>query len=1306
MCESVFGRFGKSFFSVFAVLSVLVFASSVIAQTTGNLQGVVRDPNGAVVAGAAVKVTNTQTGQVRETTTNEDGLYRVVNLLPGESYQVEVTATGFSNRIVENVVIRLATENSVDVEVGVQGASGEVTVTGEAPLINSTQNQLSTSYSQRQLTQLPYNGGAIDNLALLTPGVITPGDTDFSNGVGISANGNRGRSNNFQLDGQDNNDNSVAGPTLSITNTEAIGDYQVTTNNPSAEFGRNAGAQINTITKSGTNEFHGALFEYFKNNRLDSRNNIEKQAAASYNFLANNGFSQLRGLANRNGQNVYSYNRFGGALGGPIVKDRAFFFVTYQQDVQNGEADTNSLGSGAIVFTPESVRLARSLGFPGATSILANTNVGGGPTTANVPGTFYVVPQLNDSNGDGTPDSFLFTGGAYTNSVFVCNVVVEPSTPCPAGNRVALQTGEAIRIAPNNYRQYQIITKEDFNITDKDTVNVRYIYDNTKFPNSPATGTFISGAFFDVPSKNNNLGVTYTRLINSTFTNEFRFNFSRLDVKFGDPTGTLPGPGITFSGQRDRAIFPDGSVGNFFSQSFGTANNLPQSRKVDVYQQQDTFSSSLGNHFIKVGFDIRQQRVANFFLPNFLGVYRFRNVGTAASGAGLCTLCKFFLPSGNSVGNGVATAFENLLLGRPDRVNFALGDPKINTKQNDFFYFVQDDWRVRSNLTLNLGVRYEYSSTPFNPIIDKINAREANSSTAIFNTAFPLEFRTAPRVETDKNNFAPRVGFAYSPDMNFLGDRFTNGKTVIRAGFGIAYDPSFFNIVLNTVTAAPYAAAGSFTQTPGTPTGQQLFPFLPSTTAQLNLSPGTATLLNGVAQGGDPRLFNQTRIDPNFYSPYTMQYSVGIQQEIFKDSVIEVRYVGSRIIGQYQTVNGNPNVRFFNNAAQCIGLAAGSFSNGIVAGSPAATPEDACLGLGFSNRPAVTLNGVSSTPTGNGRVDPNFGPVRLRTNGATARYDGLQSRFDTRFSNIVLNANYTFSKTIDNASEIFSTFGGGQTIADPQNPFDSTDGERGLSAFHQKHNFTANFIYELPFYKNQEGFVGKLLGGYQFSGIVRAGSGRPYTPQNILANSDPGFDAAFFSGVGSLRPYNGNPNAPVGTIAFGVSSACGLLFTDPACNAANAIPGNFIIYNTLIPGSIGRVVTQAEALQQARLFYNDFGVYQFGVPLRKTNLTDPTELYAEAFSLFKTPFGIGRNTFFGDPFRTVSMAVFKTTNISERFKIELRAEATNLFNRRNFGVPDPFTEDAFGSVAVSSFQNSGFNAGSARSLRFGLRFLF
>lgn len=1275
------------FYSFITLVITLLMSLSVVAQvTTGSLQGIVRDQNGAVIAGASVKVTNTQTGQSKETTTNDSGFYRVTNLVPGDAYEVEVSQSGFEAKKVQSVAVRLGVENAVDIDLGVKGSTAEVTVTGEAPLINTTQNQLSTSYSTKQLQQLPYNGGSIDNLALLTPGVVTPGDTDFTNGVGISANGNRGRSNNFQLDGQDNNDNSVAGPSLTLTNTEAIGDYQVTTNNPSAEFGRNSGAQVNTITKNGTNEFHGSLFEYYQSSSLNTFNNTQKQAGAVYKFLATNGFPELTGLANRKGKDLFSYHRFGGAIGGPIIKNKAFFFFTYQGDNQTGELDSNNLGSGGITFTKSSVELAKSLGFPGATGILGSTLVGGGPAFANVPGTFYVVPAMQDTDGNGVPDSFV-TGGLY-NSLFVCTTNPGAGVACPAANLRALQTGEVIRVTPNRYREHQIITREDLNFTDKDIVGIRFIYDTTNFPNTPATGSVVSGAFFDVPSKNYNLGTTYTRTISANLTNEFRFNFSRLDVKFGDPTGTLPGPGISFAGTRD--VF-----GNTTSLGFGTANNLPQSRVVDVYQEQDTISTTQGNHSIRVGADLRQQKVANFFLPNFLGVYRFNSVGTLPANGAVCPNCNFYNASGSARVTSTPRSFENLLLGRPDRITFALGDPNIKTTQNDYFFFFQDDWRIFRNLTLNLGLRYEYSTTPFNPIIEKINAREADASTAIFSTAFPLSSRTASLLPTDKNNWAPRLGFAWSPDFDFWGGRFSGGKTVIRGGFGVSYDPSFFNIVLNTVTAAPFAAAGIFTQTPGA-AGAVTFPFKPTNVAQLATTPGT--------NGGNPALFNQTRVSPDFHNPYTLNWNFGIQQEIFKDSVLEVRYVGTSIRDQFQTINGNPSLRLLQNIAQCFGKSAGTFTNGNTVGPAAASTASACDNGGYR-----TNIGVND----DGRVIAGQGITRLRSNGASGSYHGLQTRFDTRFANIVFNANYTWSKTIDNASEIFSTFGGGQTVAQSQNPFDTTSGERGLSAFHQKHNFTANFIYELPFYKDQKGVVGRLLGGYQISGIIRLASGRPYTPQNVFSQYDTGFEGAFV-GAGALRPYNGNPSAPDGTLAMGWTTACQLLYFDPSCFDGSALdgPGNFMLYDTRKPGSVGKHITAAQALQEARLIYNDSGVVQtLGlnglIPFDCTLFNANAHFgCTEGLSLFKTPYGIGRNNFFGQNFYGVNLALFKSTRINEKYKIEFRAEAQNVLNRRNFGVPDPFTEDAFGSVAVSSYQNPGFNNGANRQLRFGLRFLF
>lgn len=1266
------------------LLALLVCTAPLaLAQvTSGSLQGVVLDPNGAAVAGATVKITNAETGISRETTTNAEGFYRVTNLIPGAQYRVDVTASGFAPKALENVTVRVATENTADIQVGVAGIQGEtVQVTGETALIDNAQSQLSTNYTPQQLTQLPFVG-AIDNLALLTPGVVTPGDTDFANGVGISANGNRGRSNNFQIDGQDNNDNSVAGPSLSITNAEAIGDYQVITNSFSAEFGRNSGAQINVVTRSGTNDFHGALFAFHRNGALNARDNVEKRAAARYGFLAENGVTQFQGLADRynEGPEPFRDNRFGFRLGGPIVKNKAFFFGTYEGTFFRGETSGEGLTSFSYAPNAEGVgNLSRLFSTPGAGTLAALS-----PATATNAGQFLCAPPVEDTDGDGTPDSFQFgpdgSAGLVTPGFLAPLAVV--ADPTAAGGRRAIFGCEPARIIRSDSTVHQFIGRVDWNLTDRDVIVGRYIFDDSEFPLT--AGRFLGGNFFDVPSRNNNFGVTYTRTLSSRTVNEARFNFSRLEVEFGDvegqqPLTNNPGPGITFAGTRSLASAFTGGL----LTAFGSLNNIPQSRVVDVYQFQDTVSQTLGNHALKYGADIRHQKVDNFFLPNFLGQYRFGSGGAVPANT-------FFNYGTNGLNGSVrttATAFENLLLSRPDRISFAFGNPQIKTSQNDFFFFIQDDWRIRPTLTLNLGLRYELSTTPFNPIIEQVQERESNSATAIFNTAFPLDFRTTQTLPLDKNNFGPRVGFAWSPNINGLGDRFREGRTVIRGGFGLAYDPPYFNIVLNTVTAAPFAGVGTLVVVPGA-AGSPSFPFLPQTPTALNSVPGT--------NGGDPRLFSQTRVDPDLYNPYTMSFNFGVQQELFRRSVLEVRYVGSRIVGQFQTVNGNPDVRNLLTAGDYFGnptLFTGGVLPGTCVGVSCLTPT---ADNGFNTR---ALDATGSRISGSGRLDPNFGQVRTRTNGATSTYNGMQVRFDTRFSNdLVLNANYTWSKTIDNASEIFSTLGGGQTVAHSQNPFDANRGERGLSAFHQGHNFTANFLYELPFMKDQRGFAGKLLGGIQFGGLIRVGSGRPYTPNTFYGMYDVGWETGFI-GAGGLRPFNGNPAAPDSTIAIGYGTACLALFGGPECdyNGGAAVPGSFIVYNTRNVGAPGTVVSAAQAAQSARLIYNDFGMFtNFGIPLEEL----------EAFNMFGSPYGdVGRNTFLGESFATANLSLFKTTNITENTKIEFRAEAFNIFNHRNFGVPDPITEDASKEFG-GTYGNPGFNNGGSRTLRFGLRFIF
>ena len=270
------------------------------------------------------------------------------------------------------------------------------------------------------------------------------------------------------------------------------------TNTFSAEFGRNSGAQLNAVTKSGTNQFHGSLFGYENNSAFDTSSNLDKKQHKELGFLAANGSPELADLSQRD-KNPYGNARFGASLGGPIVKDRAFFFGTYQGDFTRGENFFSGIGSGNFTFTPESAARIASLLPNAATAALTSTAVAGGPTTAQGVGRAFVTAPTQDTNGDGVADSFLVGPGQFIPSLFVCSVAIRP---CPANNLVTLETGETSRLVPNRSALNQAIGRVDINLTDKDVLSARYIHDQTNF--SLANGRFATGEIFDVPSRNEN----------------------------------------------------------------------------------------------------------------------------------------------------------------------------------------------------------------------------------------------------------------------------------------------------------------------------------------------------------------------------------------------------------------------------------------------------------------------------------------------------------------------------------------------------------------------------------------------------------------------------------------------------------------------------------------------------------------------------------------------------------------------------------------------------------------------------------
>jgi hypothetical protein len=752
------------------------------------------------------------------------------------------------------------------------------------------------------------------------------------------------------------------------------------------------------------------------------------------------------------------------------------------------------------------------------------------------------------------------------------------------GKSIPVEFSGITRSIPSPFEENLFTGRADWNISSKARFFGRYIYQKDESGN--ATGRFTSGFVVDVPARSQIVGATLVYQLSPRAVNEARFNYSRIRVFFGNNSiGNVP-----------PADMADQAIANFNLPSgflpMGPANNLPQGRLNKNYQVQDNFTLILGRHSMKTGVDIKRRLTDSIFLPNLNGSFTFSTLTRLG---------------------------EN----NPNTVSIAFGEPVLKFTETDQFYFFQDDIRVRENLTLNLGIRYENSGQPINILNEITTKRESDPTTALFLPSLPIEMRVVPKIDTDNNNIAPRVGFAYSP--RFAKAIFGENKTSIRGGYGIAYDLAFYNILLNVSTSSPSVLSTTFAGIPG------IVPSDPT-------GPGVRAALRPRApiRTTNPRLLSQTEVASDFHSPYTQQFSLGIQRQIGENTVLEARYVGTKSIGQFQTVNGNPR---FDAVARDF--------------------------------PQFVPAGIKPSP--NGRLIADRGLIRRRINGATSDYHSLQTQFQSRLANqLTLGVAYTFSKQLDNSSEIFSTLGGGNTFAGQQDPFDVVRGERSFGAYDIRNNLAVNFIYDIPAFRKQEGVVGKLLGGYQLTGVYFARPGQRYTPIQFASGTpytDATFNSGFFGILDAVRPFLSNPKAPVGTVAIDDVTAGG------------TSPTGYFSFNIL--NATGDLVPVS--LNNVRFIYN-------------------TEETAKRLG---RPYGdAARNSLKGDNLSIGNFGLFKNTKVGERLNIQFRAEFFNVFNHPNKGVPDPFIEDAgVEGFADPNSDNDG-GGGGRRRIQFGLRLIF
>jgi carboxypeptidase family protein/TonB-dependent receptor-like protein len=1116
----------RSRFGTLVVALFLVFTTSLaMAQgiVTGSISGTVEDPQGAVVSNAKVTAKHLATNREYSTQTSDSGLLSLRSLPPGE-YSLRIESQSFRTFESKGVQVVVGKDTSLGTVKLELGASSEtITVEGGTPLVESTTAEITNTFDTQKTASLPI-GNNFDTLALYLPGIAPTGDAGFSNtnGEGFSANGQRGRANNFQIDGQNNNDNSIAGPSIFFGNQDAIQEIQVVTNY-SAVYGRNSGSVVNYITKSGTNQFHGTVFEFWQGNTFSSMTNDEKSTV----FCAPN--------CTRPVVPKFVDNRFGGTAGGPIIRDKAWFFGSANFERQRFGGSPSI--SGGIVPTNNGVQQLLTA-FPNSPAGPLYAAIGPGAITSQGNPTFLNIQTITATDG---------------------------VTSAP------IEFGQIQRSVPGPFNDYEATGRVDFRATSKDNVFGRFVFqqsanDGVNFGNGIAVGDWQS-----VPGRDQQIGLDWTRNMTNNMVNQVRFSYSRARFFFeegsvagcnsGNPLG-CPADIIMIGGNPEDRV------------SFGVASGFPQGRIINVYQVADNLSWQKGRHTLRIGGEYDKQRSPNVFLPNNNSIYFFGS-------------------------------FNDIVANNPLQTRISIGDPHLPFSEKDVAAYFQDDWRIKDNLTLNLGLRWEWNQQAVNLLHDRTVASQA-SANPLWDNTFPASQTTVPHVPQDLNNFSPVIGFAWTPQV--MKGLFGEGKTVIRGGFRISYDPAFYNIFLNVATSAPSVNAVT-TVAPlpssGGFTGAEITPFLQS---------GGFVDTTGI----NPGIRNHTTVAPGFHNPYSEQWNFGVQREFTSRVVAELRYVGNHGVGNFQSVNGNPALNT---------LIGNGFSNLIPSGlTPCADP---------------TQPGFAS-----GYVNCNFRRVVERGNFAFSTYHGLQSQI--RMSNwhgLSATASYTYSHTIDNASEIFSTISGGNTLSFAQNPFDTNRAERANSGLDFPHLVGVTMVYELPFHKSQTGLLGHLLGGWQLNTAYRYATGQPYTTIQFH-NSNLCDPTSTLSGTyDACRPFVSNAGAALNTAGFCTDE------TLSDCGIADFVTGN--------PTTLSAV---------------------------HWVLNDNT-----AAAFFGSPFaGTPRNTLRGQPISTANLSIYKNTKIGERFTLQFQATAFNIMNTQFRGVPDPVLDDVV-AATPPPFQSTAYN---------------
>jgi len=1045
------------FLLVFAMVAI---ASIAVAQLpSGTVLGTVRDPAGAVVPGSTLTVTNTETALSRTVMSAADGAYRFP-ALPVGTYEVRAASGGFQTAVRSGIVLQVGEEAVVNFTLQVGELTQTVEVSADAQLVNTSSSALGAVVNAAAVADLPLNGRNYIDLTFLQPGIVKQETTTAGGtfvGSWFSSNGMPLRSNTYMIDGAVMQ-NVLGGTTSSIANNtlgiEGIREWRVVANNFSAEYGLTMGSQMEIVTKSGTNSYHGTLFEYFRNSALDARNFFDYQTVATPGRLP-----------------PFRRNNFGGSVGGPIMKDKLFFFGTYE--ALRERFGVTSLGN----TIPDVCRVE-----PLPAQCRPTSGSFSGITTID-PRVKAWVPLIPRANVGDSQFTYPFN---------------RPTT--------------------ENYGQGRL----DYAMSNNDTLFGRYTENQTTQINPLLFPGFVTDRY----SRNRYITAAENHIFSSTLLNQFRFSYSDTALQLTSPS-EFTGPEFEMIPGKGAGVMNIAGVGEV-----GPRFSAPLGQAMKVLSFSDDIYWTKGAHSLKFGF------LFNNYRPNWVS-------GPA------------------SVGTVAFSSYQNFLVGDPTRYTAKWPGSQLTSEYrfNTIGLYVQDDWKVNSRFTMNLGLRYEPHTDPYE--IDNLGVSLRHLTDPLPVCADPLCAQGDDPgrlfINPSRKNFSPRVGFAW--------DVFGNGKTALRGGSAILFDVVTFNPAISGL-GWPY----SVTSTTGGPAADAFSFPLKIPTALSAASP--------------------TGLDYNLKQPYSSQSNLTLEQELPWQTTLQLSYAMTRGIKLLRHAEQNPTI-------------------------PYGTPVNgACVNSGGPVKYLSTPYCFTGTEP---RINTVWNSMNQVVADSNSWYHGLQFQLRKRMSRgLQFQSSYTWSKSIDETENLTDAENEASHFAVANGLNRGMD--KAPSSFDIRHNYSFNALYALPRNANATGLVGGLVNGWRLGGIFRYRTGLPFSPALGAARSRSGT----LNGPAGLDRPDYLPGVVASDLISGTSSGCARSGGDIAPGTPVGTPDlwfdpcGFGLPAAGFFGNAGR-----DSMRGPNLSNLDFSITK-DTPLRMLGEAGRLEFRVETFNLFnhasfKTP---------------------------------------------------------------------------------------